>query len=1022
MNPTTNNFAKKNNNLNIYVMSKEITISGKVLFKDKKPIKGAKIKIWETDSLQKKNSDDLIVNDTTDNNGKFSGKGEWKDSGLTDVLGTYRYEVTYDGKLKKGSNITNPHDFFDEVKTSWLSPAQEKDEEEKDSVTISGKVVYKDGKAISGAVVQIWETDSLQKSNADDLIVNDTSDINGHFSGSGKWKDSGPIDKATYRYKVSFKGKVKEGTNILNPHSFFEELNTNWLSPAQEKEEAEKDSITINGKVVYKDGTAIRGAVVKIWETDALQKNNQDDLIVNDTSDANGRFSGSGRWKDSGIVDKATYRYKVTYKEKVKEGTNILNPHDFFETLNTKWLSPAQEKEEEQKKNITIVGRVVYKDGKSVKGARVRIWETDNFKKNNADDLIVDKISGSDGEFSGTGKGKDTGGIQTFRYKVTMPGTNLVVESDIKELPKSSLNVINTKWESKRTWKNWLDSHETEISNARYHFPASGDEIKEILVDAVKKDLKVKVVGSGHSHSKVAQPVANNMLIDLSKLSGELNAYSWLKPKSEIQLVKNTNDLVRVKAGTLIRTLNRNILVPKNLGLINMGPFDGQTISGVINTNTHGTGISLPGFSDMVKSVEMYVVKAVSKGNHTVECWVIEPKNGISDPARFKKEAKGLHLIQNDEVFHSVVCGYGLFGIVYAYTLEIRNLYWLDENFQHTTWKGIKDKLNDTVKGVPKLLVNNHQVKLYVHTAECLKKGEINNDIHCRIDTWNEQPVQLKPHDWDDTPEIHKIWPPMRPRTAVGNLGRFVSGSTFDVNGVFNNGKPSDVTVQTLTSGFFKASNKDHFLRGYGASVYYRAIRRLRDNNTKYDPSLKNDRMDNTKFEGDPETSDFGISIEFSVPISETIKAIETSINFLTTTKVNFLTPTGIRFTQRSNHYLCPAYDRDCTFIEITGWLPDNRKNDWDKFREKYDKALTDLIRHLQPKINGIRFHKGKFNIYVDKTLREDYPKYDIWVNNYHIFNASGIFDCPNADKWKLNLSDPKYTMKDANQLMEGLK
>ena len=30
-------------------MSNEITISGKVLFKDKKPINGAKIKIWETE-------------------------------------------------------------------------------------------------------------------------------------------------------------------------------------------------------------------------------------------------------------------------------------------------------------------------------------------------------------------------------------------------------------------------------------------------------------------------------------------------------------------------------------------------------------------------------------------------------------------------------------------------------------------------------------------------------------------------------------------------------------------------------------------------------------------------------------------------------------------------------------------------------------------------------------------------------------------------------------------------------------
>ena len=145
-------------------------------------------------------------------------------------------------------------------------------------------------------------------------------------------------------------------------------------------------------------------------------------------------------------------------------------------------------------------------------------------------------------------------------------------------------------------------------------------------------------------------------------------------------------------------------------------------------------------------------------------------------------------------------------------------------------------------------------------------------------------------------------------------------------------------------------------------------------------------------------------------------------MNFLATAGVNFITPTGVRFTKRSKHYLCPAYENDCAFVEITGWLPNNRKKDWKKFRSHYDKALLNLTRHLRQEVDGIRFHKGKFNIYVDATLRADYPMYDTWVNNFYLFNASGVFDCPNVNKWRLSLSNPNRSMTTSGNLMDQLK
>ena len=39
-------------------MAKTVTITGQVLYKDKTPIQGARVKVWEMD---KKTSDDVIV-------------------------------------------------------------------------------------------------------------------------------------------------------------------------------------------------------------------------------------------------------------------------------------------------------------------------------------------------------------------------------------------------------------------------------------------------------------------------------------------------------------------------------------------------------------------------------------------------------------------------------------------------------------------------------------------------------------------------------------------------------------------------------------------------------------------------------------------------------------------------------------------------------------------------------------------------------------------------------------------------
>ncbi len=65
---------------------------------------------------------------------------------------------------------------------------------------------------------------------------------------------------------------------------------------------------------------------------------------------------------------------------------------------------------------------------------------------------------------------------------------------------------------------------------------------------------------------------------------------------------ENNHALIEIEAGITIHDLNKT-LEQRDLGLMNMGGYDGQTIIGATSTSTHGSGITLPPFPDMVRSL-----------------------------------------------------------------------------------------------------------------------------------------------------------------------------------------------------------------------------------------------------------------------------------------------------------------------------------------------------------------------------------------------------------------------------------
>ena len=135
-------------------------------------------------------------------------------------------------------------------------------------------------------------------------------------------------------------------------------------------------------------------------------------------------------------------------------------------------------------------------------------------------------------------------------------------------------------------WKNWAGA---ECRPHQIERPRSRAELVESVAVAASAGRQVTVAGSGHSFT--GAPMTDDLLLELSALSGVLDA----DPAS---------GLVEVLAGTVLRDLNRE-LDALGLALPNLGDIDSQTVAGAISTGTHGTGESLRNLPAQVVGIDL---------------------------------------------------------------------------------------------------------------------------------------------------------------------------------------------------------------------------------------------------------------------------------------------------------------------------------------------------------------------------------------------------------------------------------
>ena len=275
------------------------------------------------------------------------------------------------------------------------------------------------------------------------------------------------------------------------------------------------------------------------------------------------------------------------------------------------------------------------------------------------------------------------------------------------------MSKLHTKTFRNKTWGNTIGKH---ACKPEIYFKAyTADQIAKIVIQAEAQGKTVRAVGSGHSFSDVSILKDGNYLIDVSPLSKVKLANTEL-----LHQVHQAKPLVFVEGGTTVKKLNK-ALDKFEYSILNMGGINHQTIAGAISTGTHGTGLEVPAMSGMVRSIYL-----ITSGGRKL---LIEPTGGISNAQ--KAQANEFLLIQNSDIFYAALVSLGAMGIIYAYNLEVENMFWLEEKKTLTTWSNVRKLLQNKsifkdargvmvqinpYKGTNKKSLGQHTCLLITHT------------------------------------------------------------------------------------------------------------------------------------------------------------------------------------------------------------------------------------------------------------------------------------------------------------------
>ena len=137
------------------------------------------------------------------------------------------------------------------------------------------------------------------------------------------------------------------------------------------------------------------------------------------------------------------------------------------------------------------------------------------------------------------------------------------------------------------TWRNW--GRTQSCRPAVVARPSNEGEIRQIVEDARRRGMRVKVVGAGHSFTDIA--CTDGFMVSLDDYN-------------RVIAVDRAAGTVTVEAGIRLRDLNE-ALAREGLAMSNLGDIAYQSIAGSISTATHGTGKAFGNIPSFVSELTM---------------------------------------------------------------------------------------------------------------------------------------------------------------------------------------------------------------------------------------------------------------------------------------------------------------------------------------------------------------------------------------------------------------------------------
>jgi hypothetical protein len=225
----------------------------------------------------------------------------------------------------------------------------------------------------------------------------------------------------------------------------------------------------------------------------------------------------------------------------------------------------------------------------------------------------------------------------------------------------------------KDSWKGRHQSYEQKIDG--YYTFASykggegieayrnvSKEFQDMIAEAIKKNLTLRAMGSSWSLSKCG--VTNNRLISSKNLRRFFTVGgSFVDPNYN----KDSAKLRFFECGFTLGKINIE-LMKKGLSLTASGSNNGQTLPGVISTNTHGSAYKFGSTPEMV--VGIHLITGPSSQVYLERA---------SYPVVTKKftDELGAKLVRDDALFNAALVSFGSFGIIRGLMIETRELFLL---------------------------------------------------------------------------------------------------------------------------------------------------------------------------------------------------------------------------------------------------------------------------------------------------------------------------------------------------------